>query len=144
MSSFGLLCTAGFLQKQADVHSILARTHKAINQAGVKNRELLRKELDQVKSVNQKLQTTADQASSKIMQAETKAQDAAQKQQEAEMNAAMASKSIEQLQMAQMAQRTPPPPEQPAYGAMLTGGQPGMGAAAPATGQAPAPMPGQQ
>jgi hypothetical protein len=62
------------------------------------------------------------------------------------MNAAMASKSIEQLQMAQMAQRTPPPPEQPAYGAMLMGGSPAggaMGAAQPQPAQ-PAPMPGQQ
>ena len=107
---------------------------------------MLRSELEQVKGVNQKLQGTADQAQAKIMQAETKVQDAAQKQQEAEMNAAMASKSIEQLQMAQMAQRTPPPPEQPAYGSMLMGGQPGasggMGAAAPQQAQ-PAPMPGQ-
>ena len=139
MSSVWLLASSQFLQKQADVHSILARTHKAMHQAGAKNRELLRSELDQLKSVNQKLQGQADQASSKIMQAETKAQAAAQKQQQAETEAAMASKSIEQLQMAQMAQRTPPPPEQPAYGHMLLGGQPGGAPAAPA----PAQMPGQ-
>ena len=140
MSSVRAFAASLFLQKQADVHSILARTHKSMHQAGAKNRELLRKELDQMKATNQKLQAQSDQASSKIMQAETKAQAAAQKQQQAETEAAMASKSIEQLQMAQMAQRTPPPPEQPAYGHMLMGGQPG---GAPAAPQQPQQMPGQ-
>ena len=127
MSAAGLLLQSRLITKQADVHSILAKTHKAMHQAGTKHRELLRKELEKVKQHNMKLQSEVDQSRSKIMTAE-------QKQQEAEMNATLAAKSIEQLQMVQQSQRTPPPPEQPAYGHMLFGQPPG-GAPMAAPGQ---------
>jgi len=133
MSSQALLLTSYALCKEADVHSILARTHKAMHAAGAKNRDMLRQELERTKALNIKLQGEVDGSRSKIMSAQ-------QAQQKAEMDSTLANKSIEQLQMVQQSQRTPPPPEQPAYGAMLFGQPPGGPAAAPAGGQQQQPV----
>ena len=55
MSNVMLLCAARHLCKQADVHSIIAQTHRAIAQAGAKNRELLNqvndKDLDRAEAI---------------------------------------------------------------------------------------------
>jgi hypothetical protein len=109
---------ADFIPKLANISSMILRSHKAIHQAGAARRQVLAKEIDKLRKHNEKLQTQAQKAEEKAVQSE-------QKVREAEMQVAQAGKTVEQIQAMQMAQRTPPPPEQPPYGNMLLGGAPG-------------------
>ena len=144
MSSYNQLAVIAGLTKLADVHSILARSHKAVQQAGLTRRQQLVKEIDRLNKHNQKLQTDTDKA-------HQIAEDSKQKVRESEMKVIQAGKTIEQIQAMQMAQRPAPPPEQPAYGSMLLNGSPGVQpaitpsqpAAAPAAPPAPS-IPGMQ
>lgn len=70
-----------------------------------------------------KIQQKLHAADQKSMSADLKAHSADMKSQQAEQQMNLANTSVEEMQAAQMANRTPPPPEQPPYGAMLLNGQ---------------------
>lgn len=110
------------MSKVANITSILNKTHKAVQDASNSHREVMAKELDKLRQTNQKLTQTSEAAKKQVATAE-------QRQRQAEINAAQAGLTIEQMQAMTLGQRTPPPPEQPAYGSMLLGAMPGQPAA---------------
>jgi hypothetical protein len=120
MSSVQVLFISDVFTKVADIQSSIGRAHKAVHQAGAARRQMMGKEIVRLQKHNQQLL-------SKTEKAESVAEESKQKVREAEMKVMQAGKTIEQIQAMQMSQRPQPPPEQPAYGAMLMGGMPGAG-----------------
>lgn len=117
-------------QKQADIHSILSKSHQAIEGVSAARRDTLKQEVERLRSHNEKLQKENMDAKSKIMVSEEKAH-------KSEIQAAQSNLTVEQMQALQQQQRNPPPPEQPPYGAQLLGGAPGQ-----PVGQVGQPQPG--
>jgi hypothetical protein len=148
ISSMVVLFLSDILTKSADIQSCILKSHKAVHQAGAARRQVLGKEIERLRKHNQKLQTQAQKdhanAEAAIQKSKEVSDDAAKKVQEAQMKVVQAGKTVEQMQAMQMAGRPQPPPEQPAYGAMLLGGAPG-GTVQPGSGgqtiAAPAPQP---
>ena len=109
---------ACLMSKSADIHTIMAKSHQAVHQVGTARRDALAKEVERLRRSN-------DQLTGKSKEVERKEMDAAKKLHMAEMHAAESDMTLAQMQNVVGAQRNPPPPEQPPYGAMLMGQQPG-------------------